>query len=426
MDWESANSGKGTRGERRSNKLAQNSELRTQNSHRTSTTQITNKDLPATSSQNISKITNCYQDTISFFATLSSLMSSFSPFILLTVFFIQYQVAAKAFIPSFKIPRKHVNPINSVAIRGGGEDPEICDDVKDIHHERRWNGYLSANGSWSGSVGYCDLAKNEIMDGSSTRNMKMSFQPRDTDPDVFDWKVRDATANGSEQNLVIYKNAREDPNFLSPRQKQRKYFFFEDNMIGYSGVDFQKAAYVEVGFFDRDDGMRRSVVLMYDRDTGDLGKVWFIQQKEKEDRGFDLSSTYPDDISIMSKSPTLSLEQLWSRWVTAVEEQGKSEIQEISSDTYRRYEGDGEDISCVLKQLLQGDTHSMKENKQVSLPNGVVLSCPLSIKREEHEKRGLRIMMGHERECGRIQTVELEYDEELKLSTVKSCYGIMK
>lgn len=350
-------------------------------------------------------------------------MSSFSTFILLTILFIQYPVAAKAFTPSFKIPR---NPINSVAIRGGGEDPEICDDVKDIHHERRWNGYLSANGSWSGSVGYYDLAKNEIMDGSSTRNMKMSFQPRGTDPDVFDWKVRDATANGSEQNLVIYKNAREDPNFLSPRQKQRKYFFFEDNMIGYSGVDFQKAAYVEVGFFDRDDGMRRSVVLMYDRDTGDLGKVWFIQQEEKEDQSFDLSSTYPDDISIMSKSPTLSLKQLWSRWVTAVEEQGKSEIQEISSDTYRRYEGDGEDISCVLKQLLQGETHSMKENKQVSLPNGVVLSCPLSIKREEHEMRGLRIMMGHERECGRIQTVELEYDEELKLSTVKSCYGIMK
>ena len=150
-----------------------------------------------------------------------------------------------------------------------------------------------------------------------------------------------------------------------------KMYWFDDDSSGSLGrISTVSAAsgnsrvrVVEHGFWDRVEGMRRTVVLIYDEGNGDLDRICFLQQKKitsidggEEDGGnssFDVSDINEMDLSVMPKTAPFDLGEVRRSWRRRERsrpsdgggggKEGRVEILTVSDGTYREEEAGAED-----------------------------------------------------------------------------------
>lgn len=308
----------------------------------------------------------------------------------------------------------------------GGENNVVID--------RRWEALMnSCQGSWSGTIGWFDakIANKDRSDldaatseGQSSakvkfiprvenhkQNMRLSFYPRSSNPNIADWIVYHASAKDERQESTLYKNTEDDPNAnFGPKQT---FYCFQDGNLGRSGSDFSKLPVIEHGYWDSKEGMRRTVVLVYDKENGYISRICFLQQKRQmnEDE-FDVAGFDGDDCSVMPQKAQ-SFEELRAVWFGLC--RGTGEILDATTGKYIDIAGDETDTNAcskVLEQLL--GKNSSPDSFQVALPNGIVLVCPYCLETGEN----FEILMGYKRQCGEIQTTQYSFDACRVLKTV--------
>jgi len=295
--------------------------------------------------------------------------------------------------------------------------------------ERKWNGLAKhCVGSWSGTIGFykckvqedADAEKLVIPDDcNNSRNVRMSAQPRASDPDIIDWVVWNVRKNGESRPVVINRDDSKNP---SP--KRATGCFFEDGIITrhLKGNFFQRAA-IENGFWDTDEKMRRTVVIEYD-DIGILSSICYMQQAKKPDEGFDVTAVNLDHVSDMPKEGP-SLGQLRSEWVIGSEYPEKSETFDVAKNEYQRQESDKEGIRDAVDRLLGSeDSENIDGNAcRMVFPNGVAIVCPWAIHdSEKTEAESQSIIVGYKKRCGEFQTAEYVFDRQ-SMKNVNVRYG---
>jgi hypothetical protein len=242
--------------------------------------------------------------------------------------------------------------------------------------------------------------------------MRLSFHPSPENPDtVANWVVYHARARGHREEVAIlkYPDKHEDlPSSASLSLSDSQQFYaFNEGILGRAGRDFITGLpVIEHGFWDEDEGMRRSVVLAYNQMK--LSKICFLQQqKQTNDHDFDVSTENPSHVSVLPKAHETSLKEMQS-WTVA------SEVAEILSVS-RGYEWS--DPSHVLTRLLGTPSEKEEDTLRIVLPNGVILACPWSIR----DKPRFTITMGYCRKCGRVQVVEFKFQDAV-LQTVQATW----
>jgi len=309
--------------------------------------------------------------------------------------------------------------------------------------DRRWNALTrSCKGSWSGTIGWIDieavndetipddvtspfsLADESILSmlrpipraENHKQNMRLSFSPRTSNPNIADWIVYHARAPNVRQEAILYKHKEEDPMAnVGPKQI---FYCFKDGNLGRSGSDFTQLPVIEHGYWDDDEGMRRSVVLAYDMKSGRISKICFLQQKRlMNDIDFDVKGSNLEDCSIMPEN-ALTWEELRSQWNK--HSTGDMETLDCVSGEYTSIEDQSEDICKMELENFLSDS-SDGEILKIALPNGVVLVCPCVVKSAE----SFQVFMGYKRQCGDIQMTEYNFDEYLMLQKVTArCFTV--
>ena len=296
--------------------------------------------------------------------------------------------------------------------RRGGGGPHSRQDKAEW--ERRWHSLMTyCRGNWSGSIGWYDVDEGHILKPrpeNFQRNMRLSFHPSPERPEtVAKWVVYHATARGLRQEVVLvkYPNKQEDDlpsDSSSLSDSSQQFYAFNEGILGRTGRDFTGLPVIEHGFWDEDEGMRRSVVIVYNQTS--LSKICFLQQqKQVDDCDFDVSTENPSHLSILPKEHETSLKEMQS-WIVASE---GAEVLSVS----RGYERS--DPSQVLTRLNPSEKD--EETLRTVLPNGIILACPWSIR----DKPRFTIMMGYRRKCGQVQVVEFTYQDAV-LQTVRATW----
>lgn len=299
-------------------------------------------------------------------------------------------------------------------------------------------------GSWSGTIGWIDAnIFNEVPsdtvpdDDTSTfsfigapstlqlipraanrkQNMRLSFYPRSLNPHIADWIVYHARAPGVRQEAIMHKSKDHDPMAnLGPKQT---FYCFEGGNLGRSGTNFTKLPVIEHGYWDSKEGMRRSVVLAYDAQSGYISKICFLQQKRQivNNNNFVVEDSNVDDCSVMPEKAQ-TLEELRLQWGN----QDEGDVQSLDCTTGKYADivvVDAADNTCkkAIGNLL-GRNNSSNDDKilQIALPNGVVLACPCCFRTGEK----FDIFMGYKRQCGEIQMTEYSFN---KFSTLQKVTG---
>ena len=235
---------------------------------------------------------------------------------------------------------------------------------------RRWNALTrSCKGSWSGTIGQIDIeaVNDETIPNDVTspfhlpnesilsilrpipraenykENMRLSFYPHTSNPNITDWIVYHARAPNVQQEAILYKHKEEDPMAnVGPKQI---FYYFKDENLGQSGSDFTQLSVIKYGYWD-DRGMRRSVVLAYDMESGRIAKICFLQQKRlMNDVDFDVKGSNLEDCSIMPEN-ALTWEELRSQW--SKRSTGDMETLDCVSGEYLSMEDQSEDI-CKME-----------------------------------------------------------------------------
>ena len=248
-------------------------------------------------------------------------------------------------------------------------------------------------GCWSGTIGWYDIdikgsegqyeyTLNPRSDNNK-RNMRLSFQPRKDDPTTADWVVYHAKGQDVREEVTLRN--RKDNNGDLPIQI---FYSFEGGNLGRSGTNFMELPVIEHGFWDISpdgSGERRTVVLVYNPQSGHLMKVCYLQQKKKVGEAvntFDVSGVEKKDIGIMPKKPRLSMKDVQRKWLHSPK---SNDVEVLNVQKYRYKREDVRNDEAVLDALLSL-FESRSERKEddsmlhLSLPNGVILACPLSIK----------------------------------------------
>ena len=244
-------------------------------------------------------------------------------------------------------------------VANGAENNAIID--------RRWNALMrSCKGSWSGTIGWIDieavndetipedvkslfsLANESILSilmpipraENHKQNMRLSFYPRTSNPNIADWIVYHTRAPNVRQEAILYKHKEEDPRAsVGPKPL---FYCFKDGNLGRSGADFTKLPVIKHGYWDDDEGMRRTVVLAYDMKSGRISHICFLQQKQlMDDVDFDVKGFNLEDCSIMPKN-ALTWEELRSQWVK--HSTGDTETLDCISGEYLSIEDQSENI----------------------------------------------------------------------------------
>lgn len=304
------------------------------------------------------------------------------------------------------------------SVTGGGNDG-VENQAEENYRNRRWAALMThCLGNWSGSIGWYRPDREESVQGSQEQqprlNMRMSFQQRATDNTVADWIVYHARSEGSKDHVVLEKY----PD-ISDDKPVQTFYCFDEGIVGRTGRNIGSFPVVEHGFWA--DGMRRTVVLIYDRKNLTIDRICYLQQKKQPmDLEFDVSATNLDDVSVMSEQlpRELNLEERqrqYEAWMstTALE---KCEVMDDCGMNPRTVTQN----SGALSRLLRPDEDE-QDVLHFLLPNRVVIACPKSLK----ANKPFDFALGYQRPCGQIQILELQFSDEAMLQGVgASWYGL--
>lgn len=290
--------------------------------------------------------------------------------------------------------------------RGGGDGGET--DPAAVNFEvDRWKSLTTyCLGHWSGSIGWFDVVQPQEEElklvarpDNSQLNMRMSFQLRQGEDDtVGDWIVYHARSKGSKDHVVIEKHP-----LSGPSPPVQTFYCFEEGIIGRCGRNMKSFPVVEHGFWS--DGVRKTVVLVFNKKTLCLEKICFLKQIKKLDNSFDVSAVNLDDISVLRASSDLLLSitdnernKLKTEWnVDSI----KIQRCQIVNKLGRNREEDS-DTNALTRCLSAVDDTML----HVLLPNGVVLACPKSLSRTTKPM----ILLGHQRSGGQVQVLEIQIE----------------
>ena len=233
-------------------------------------------------------------------------------------------------------------------------------------------------------------------------------------------------------------------------------YFFPDGNLGRCGTMFGRFAVIEHGFWDSDDGdgMRRTVVLVYDvKNGGTLAKICFLQQQRQnqENEDFDVAGTNIEHISILPKTAAggpATIPRSSSKLYVDAQDQQKSQALNVPNMKYTPLSLTSpqpqaeEDLQRLVDILSEGKILDNREEEcdvddeggvlKVILPNGAALACPWSIQSGEEQNDPTEnpnppprsICMGYRRPCGQIQTIEYKFDTpQWILRRVRARYG---
>jgi hypothetical protein len=259
---------------------------------------------------------------------------------------------------------------------------------------------------------------------SNKRNMRLSFQPRKDDPNTADWVVYHAKGQDVREEVTL-RNSK-DNNGDSPMQV---FYSFQGGNLGRSGRNFMELPVIEHGFWDvspNGSGERRTVVLVYNPQSGHLMKVCYLQQKKKMGKSaidFDVSGIDRRDIRIMPKNPKLSLKCARRKWLHSPKSK-YAEVLGVQKYRYKREDASDNETTDTLLSLFDSRSRNKKDDNMIhlSLPNGVILACPLSIKSSDGSAmvESFGIAMGFQNSAGTVQVIDFGF-EEGKLKQVKGC-----
>ncbi|KAL7481536.1 hypothetical protein ACHAW6_007217 [Cyclotella cf. meneghiniana] len=301
------------------------------------------------------------------------------------------------------------------------------------YYSRRWDVLMEkCVGCWSGTIGWYDVEVKHRDNGeqgpymyelnprsdNNKRNMRLSFQTRAYDATTADWVVYHAKGQGVREEVVLQKKKKNSGD--SPMQT---FYSFDRGNLGRSGTNFMELPVIEHGFWDvsSDGGERRTVVLVYNPHDGHLMKVCYLQQKKKVGslaKDFDVSGIERGDIGIMPTRPTRPLNYNRQNWLRSPESK-YSEVLNVAKYQYKRKDPPRDEVHNTLLCLLGSKEHSNDNMLRVSLPNGVILACPLCVKSDDGTNvKSFNIAMGYQNRKGEVQVVEFEF-ERCKLKQVK-------
>ena len=276
-----------------------------------------------------------------------------------------------------------------VRARGGGH-ANADDEV-----ERRWQSLIDyCGGNWSGSIGWYDANTCSSDDDDDTlvpradnhmRNMRLSFHPKPSSSESANWIVYHAHGQGVKEEVVLEKHG-------SSKDNLQTFYYFERGILGRTGNVFSVLPVIEHGFWD--EGTRKTLVVVYDKDSRRLQKICFLQQIKKDESDFDVSASDLKDVSILPKAPTENLEQLQSSWKSFRLQKAES----ISFDGIRQDAVENDSLA----QLLGGNDKMLR----IVLPNNVVLACPWSFQ----DKGTFQILMGSKTKSGEVQVVDFLFE----------------
>ena len=311
----------------------------------------------------------------------------------------------------------------------GGSTGDIITRSSAKSSNRRWNALMeNCIGCWSGTIGWYDVEirrKNIGNEGeqykyklkprpdNNKRNMRLSFQTRADDASTADWVVYHAKGQGVREEVVL-RNTETNNNGDLPMQT---FYSFEGGNLGRSGTNFMELPVIEHGFWDvasDGSGERRTVVLVYNPHNGHIMKVCYLQQKKKVGRAieeFDVSGVERDDIGVMPKKTKISLSSIRQRWLFSP----KSKYMEVLDVQKYRYKRDTQ--NNTLLSLFGSEECYNDGMLRLSLPNGVILACPISIKSNDDGKlKSFDIAMGCQTNNGEVQLIQFAFDQcKLKL-----------
>jgi len=307
--------------------------------------------------------------------------------------------------------------------RGGGDGGET--DPAAVKFEvDRWKSLTTyCLGHWSGSIGWFDVVqpseeeeelKLVARPDNNQLNMRMSFQLRKEDDTVGDWIVYHARSKGSKDHVVIEKHP-----LPGPSPPLQMFYCFEDGIIGRCGRNMKSFPVVEHGFWS--DGVRKTVVLVFNKKTLCLEKICFLKQIKKHDDSFDVSAVILDDISVLPTGSDSQLSiitdnernKLKTEWnVDSI----KIQRCQIVNNLGRNPEEDS-DTNALTRCLSVVDDTML----HLLLPNGVVLACPKSL---SHTTTKPVILLGHQRPGGQVQVLEIQIESTSgMINNVRaSCY----
>jgi hypothetical protein len=90
------------------------------------------------------------------------------------------------------------------------------------------------------------------------------------------------------------------------------------------------------------------------------------------------------------------------------------ESYDVSKDTYKRRNARGDAGHVTMASLFGPENRNDDTTLRLSLPNGVVLACPLSIKSNVNgvvEMKSFDIVLACQTSSGDVQTIQFQFDQ---------------
>jgi hypothetical protein len=131
---------------------------------------------------------------------------------------------------------------------------------------------------------------------------------------------------------------------------------------------------VKHGFWHPLEGMRRTVVSIYNNSTWQLDRVCFLEQSRVHECAdappFDVSAVNLDGIRVLTKELEMTLDEL------------KQELESIQIELVETLNGMGmareqrEDDAGALARLVGTGDEDTNDSLRIILPNDIILKCP--------------------------------------------------
>ena len=294
----------------------------------------------------------------------------------------------------------------------------IDEEAEAIAIEQRWKHLMeSCLGNFSGSIGWYDVdvqnhnsedtnnfdkRKKSVQftsrSNNGQRNMRLSFLLRPQDPTVGDWVVHHAYHEGSRDAVVVERT----PKPTAANDPLRQTFYsYDEGIIGRCGANMKRFPVIEHGFWDQEEGMRRTVVLVYGRDQLSMEKICFLQQARRSNSDFDPTLEEPADTRVLPKdlflhnpSQRMALferHNIYKQWKVSKLVMKRSEM--LNNEGRNRTvagvrnpldDDDDDDDDDALRRLFglgrDGNVEDSDDGiLRFSLPNGVLVAAPSTL-----------------------------------------------
>jgi len=335
-----------------------------------------------------------------------------------------------------------------VADDGTNDDNDNVTSQHETYVQNRWNGLMTyCRGNWSGAIAWYHVKRSSREGGLMLEsdpnnyklNMRLSFLVRTTTNDttsnvdndndesdnpVADWIVYHAKGTSSRDHVVLEKQV-PTPQISGPMQQS--FYVFDEGILGRTGTNLYKFPVVEHGFWDTEEGMRRTVVLVYNSSTLELERVCFLQQAKRPlFKEFDVSDVNLGDIQVLPKdqchkNPTRLLSEkerrkVSKRWGVRSAKMARVEALDGSGRNRATRPDDG----GALNRLFGTEDSETQDYVRLLMPNGVMLSCPRLLSPMPATTSPI-ISLGYKRSNGQIQVLELKYGAQS--GTLESAQG---